>query len=421
MFYPPSNLYARGFETNPGCYAIYAGTDSTVVVYGLAPDQIYKCAVYEYNTVPGPDGQPDGVTPFYRQFLHPVFFPVTGACVGHEPDKSMVDDKQHQTSNAQVLPNSLTPTSVQLFWHPSMTPAHAEFINNKFVPVPATRQDIDGIGSYVVIRNATTPNALPLPLQNTVPSVLSTVYGKGSPVRPGQDSIYSVKLTQQWQDTTVTITGLRPGTAYTADIFTYRYPDNGTTTPYTYFLSLPQASVSFFTLFGASLPLPVQLSSFEVSRTAATVRLKWTTASELNNAGYQVERSLDGTSWQKRAALAGNGTTNLPHEYRYEEVYSHAAYYRLAQRDLLGGQIHYSPVRYVAGVAAGNLSLYPNPATDTVTLVGTTTSEPTYLRTIQGQLVHSYPAGQDTLDVRGLATGIYLVQHAGQTLRLHIQ
>jgi hypothetical protein len=412
----PSNLYARGFETKfqSQCYALYSGNDSTVTVYGLAPDQVYRCAVYEFNTVPGPEGFPDGVTPFFKRFLAPVFNPVTGACTGSEPAKSTVDDNQHQTSRALVTQGTLTPSSVNISWHPSITPGHYIFSN--YIPAGPTADD--GVGSYVVIHNSLSPRALPLPLQNTVPSILSTVYGKGSPVRPGQDSIYSVKLTSNWQDTTVTVTGLRPRTTYTVNVFTYRYPDAGGFAPYTYFLSLPQAAVTFTT--PAPAPLPVTLIDFQVSHRAGAkyVQLNWQTASELNNAGFGIERSFDGSTWKELDFVAGMGVAQQVHSYVAGTPYAGAAYYRLRQVDT-NGTATYSPAKFVAGDGSVMaLSIYPNPTTAAFTVEGAAPDAPIEVLDMLGKRVLVLPIGTVTGSLNAQPAGVYIVRQGAAFTRL---
>jgi hypothetical protein len=415
-----SNLYARGFETQfqSECYALASGSDSTVTVYGLAPNQIYKCAVYEFNTVPGPEGFPDGVTPYYQQLNYPIFFPATGSCTGSEPFKSMVDDTQHQTSRAVVTAGSLTPSSVSISWHPSITLAH-------YGPsgyVPAGQSADDGVGSYVVINNALSPTALPLPVQNTVPARLSTVYGQGSPVRPGQDSIYSVKLTTGWQDSTVSITGLRPRTTYTVNVFTYRYPDAGGVAPYTYFLSLPQAAVTFTT---PAAPLPVSLVSFRASHEPGTsqVQLNWATASEVNNAGFGIERSRDGRTFTSLGFVTAGGAYSgadsyALHTYVSVSPYVGAAYYRLRQEDS-DGKITYSPVSYVSGeTQSAPLSVFPNPTTAAFTVLGADLTQPLEVYDLLGQRVLTLPAGVVEGTLGALPGGVYVLRQGGAYTRL---
>jgi hypothetical protein len=117
-------------------------------------------------------------------------------------------------------------------------------------------------------------------------------------------------------------------------------------------------------------PLPVELISFTALVRNQAVQLKWSTATETNNYGFDVERSLDGTSWEKLGFVAGFGTTSSQRDYGYTNKLSDADMlqrtisYRLRQIDR-DGTVEYSPVVTVAlASAATNMTLlqnFPNP------------------------------------------------------------
>jgi uncharacterized repeat protein (TIGR01451 family) len=98
-------------------------------------------------------------------------------------------------------------------------------------------------------------------------------------------------------------------------------------------------------------PLPVVLARFEAQAANTDARLSWTTAQELNNAGFWVERSFDGASFVRLDFVPGAGTTTQVHSYAYVDagvgrVHFGTVYYRLQQLDL-AGPATYSPVRAV--------------------------------------------------------------------------
>ena len=105
--------------------------------------------------------------------------------------------------------------------------------------------------------------------------------------------------------------------------------------------------------FGSSItPLPVELLKFTaVLQDPTTARLDWTTASELNNDYFNIERSLDGTQFSKIGQESGFGTTSDLHNYTYFDYHvdlllSQVIYYRLKQVDF-NGNFTYSPIREV--------------------------------------------------------------------------
>lgn len=113
--------------------------------------------------------------------------------------------------------------------------------------------------------------------------------------------------------------------------------------------------------------LPVQLVSFTARRVAAAAVLTWATATETRNAGFTVERSADGQTWQAVKQVVGHGTSSQAHTYSYSEpTDAGAVYYRLAQRDT-DGTTTYSPVRALPAVDAP-VVLYPNPSAGTFSI-----------------------------------------------------
>ena len=111
--------------------------------------------------------------------------------------------------------------------------------------------------------------------------------------------------------------------------------------------------------------VPVELTSFAASVTGTNVNLSWITASELNNQGFQVERSTDSNQWEQIGFVEGKGTSTDMNYYSYtdsklnEGIY----YYRLKQVDF-DGTFEYSSVVEATVTIPKTFSLeqnYPNP------------------------------------------------------------
>ncbi|MBR9976042.1 MAG: T9SS type A sorting domain-containing protein [Bacteroidetes bacterium] len=119
-----------------------------------------------------------------------------------------------------------------------------------------------------------------------------------------------------------------------------------------------------YTIADMNAPLPVELVSFGARRKDRSVQLRWKTATELNNFGFEIERAdeRDG-SYASIGFIEGFGTKNSPSDYQFEDsdVPAHTVYYRLRQMDR-DGAISYSPVvEVMAGGADPVLRNYPNP------------------------------------------------------------
>ncbi len=112
-------------------------------------------------------------------------------------------------------------------------------------------------------------------------------------------------------------------------------------------------------------PIPVELTSFTAEYSNSEVILKWTTASELNNAGFDIERSTDNEEFSKIVFLIGFGTTTEIHQYSYSDnnISASTYYYRLRQLDY-DGTFTYSKVVEIDADLPMEFELhqnYPNP------------------------------------------------------------
>ena len=194
------------------------------------------------------------------------------------------------------------------------------------------------------------------------------------------------------------------------------------------------STTSIALLTGAN-PLPVELTDFQARATQLDAQLTWRTASEKNNDHFNVERSLNGTSFVKIGQVKGQGTKTSPTDYVLTDANVGATatgpvYYRLRQVDA-DGTATFSPVRVVrfTAVVKAEISLYPNPATAETgaTLDLTRLSAGMYqvhLLDMAGRTLGSYAlAGglAHVLDVRTLAEGAYLVRVTGETVNLTIR
>lgn len=84
--------------------------------------------------------------------------------------------------------------------------------------------------------------------------------------------------------------------------------------------------------------LPVELISLNAKREDNNAVLDWTTASEQNNAYFEVEHSLDGNKFEKIGKVTGSGTTASLQQYTFihQNVNADQHYYRLRQVDYSG-------------------------------------------------------------------------------------
>jgi len=138
-----------------------------------------------------------------------------------------------------------------------------------------------------------------------------------------------------------------------------------------------------------SVPLPVELTSFTAFAGAGAIELRWTTSTEVNNYGFEIERTPTqpspyqgegkggggggGSAWRKVGFVSGSGTSNMPHGYSFTDnsavfgTYS----YRLRQIDRDGGFEYSKEVEATMALAPNTILLgqnYPNPFNSSTTI-----------------------------------------------------
>ena len=118
--------------------------------------------------------------------------------------------------------------------------------------------------------------------------------------------------------------------------------------------------------------MPVELTSFAASTTTNGVDLTWSTATEVNNRGFEIQRSNDGVNFNTVGFAKGNGTTTEKQSYSYfdQNTVVGSFYYRLKQLDFDGSYEFSNTVMVdVAGPTEFKLSQnYPNPFNPSTTL-----------------------------------------------------
>ncbi len=168
--------------------------------------------------------------------------------------------------------------------------------------------------------------------------------------------------------------------------------------------------------------LPIELSKFEVLVEEESIRLEWTTESEINNSGFAIERSMDGKNFEEVAFVNGAGNSSQTEYYTYEDKgvkSGNTYYYRLRQIDY-DGRSELSDLKSVEILGKRSaISVGPNPSSDFVHLYVTTDKDEECSISLfnnQGELIkaQSYTMvpgeNQKSLDVSSLPTGFYFLK-----------
>lgn len=174
---------------------------------------------------------------------------------------------------------------------------------------------------------------------------------------------------------------------------------------------------------GSTVSLPVELLSFKAIAKNSSIRLDWATASEENNAGFDIQRSTDGKVFETIAFVEGKGTTLEQQEYFYDDKslrQEQTYYYRLKQIDY-DGQFEFSEI-ITATIEKQNVTVgdfYPNPTSGAVQLNYTSNTDAELTVTVYnttGQTlaneIHNVVAGENNLafNFSALPKGNYFVK-----------
>ena len=176
--------------------------------------------------------------------------------------------------------------------------------------------------------------------------------------------------------------------------------------------------------------LPVELLSFEAKSNDKTVDLTWTTASEGNNAGFDIERSADGKTFDKIGFVKGSGTTSEKRNYTFTDntPLSTTAYYRLQQVDFDGSKVSSNIIALEPQNQVKGVKVYPNPSKDGLIFIEIADGRDAMHRVSTGititdavgQTVFQQQTKGDNLlklDVSAWASGVYFVRSGKEAVK----
>jgi len=149
--------------------------------------------------------------------------------------------------------------------------------------------------------------------------------------------------------------------------------------------------------------------SFDAGTTGSNVALNWKTADEKNTAGFEVEHSADGRSFEKIGSLKSIGSGNNSYDFTDAATNNGTNYYRLKQTDN-DGTFQYSKTvsAIVHKKAQTQVSIFPNPATNVLN-VKSTIAVAIAVYNLNGALVASQDAATEaSVNIAALPAGFYI-------------
>jgi Secretion system C-terminal sorting domain len=151
---------------------------------------------------------------------------------------------------------------------------------------------------------------------------------------------------------------------------------------------------------GISSTLAVLLTGFTIKAPDdKTVALDWSTQQEVNALYFDVQRSANGSTWDKVGSVSAKGYASNVTHYTYTDntPLNGVGYYRLKMVATDGKQA-YSEIRTIHASLVKGISCFPNPATDhiNVSVNGTTRGWSVKLINQSGSVLHERKATANT-------------------------
>lgn len=168
-------------------------------------------------------------------------------------------------------------------------------------------------------------------------------------------------------------------------------------------------------------PLPVKLVNFIGKKTDKGNVISWNTTIEINNAGFELERSADAKSYVTIAKIDGNGTSKTTNNYVFTDQNPlKNSYYRLKQIDY-DGTTTFSRAIHVQ-TELGKLKVYPNPAKSDFTVENSDEQGLVSIYDLRGQKVVEKPGSNILIfKIDNFNSGAYIIQSGNESVKVLIE
>jgi hypothetical protein len=221
-------------------------------------------------------------------------------------------------------------------------------------------------------------------------------------------------------------TPIVPASAYNADGY-WQYTNGATSSPTNWALGTygthkySETVVAMFSGGGGGSgsgfvggALPISLTSFKGRAQNKANVLEWSTSSEQNNKGFNLQHSANNLDFKNLGFILGsNGNTSKNYAYTHSNPFAGVNYYRLQQIDL-DGKSSFSKTISIDNKLNGSIVAKPNPSNGVFTFQGIDFSDNDekisyHLIDLLGKKIDA-KVNSNTLDIRQEPNGIYYLQ-----------
>ena len=241
-------------------------------------------------------------------------------------------------------------------------------------------------------------------------------------ITPSATAGSSIQITSVGADTKVYYDGIpvNPGTIipdFDASKLVVYISGTATTASFQYSVADQAGAVSSTPgTFAITIPhgLPVTLGPLAVSKAGNNVLISWSTLTEINTAGFDIERSTDNRTYASIGSVAAQGNSTQKVDYSFTDVAPAAGYnyYRLKINNT-NGTFDYSPMASIdLQNSRSAASIYPNPVRQTLHLVVSDWSKVANVALYSAagtQVFNGIPANGQ-LDMSKYAAGLYYLE-----------
>jgi hypothetical protein len=160
--------------------------------------------------------------------------------------------------------------------------------------------------------------------------------------------------------------------------------------------------------------LPVSLKNFTATKEGKNVELNWTTSTEQNNLGFEIQRSTNGVDYTAIGFVtgAGNSTTEMKYRFTDESPVTGKSYYRLKQINS-DNKFRLSAIRIIDfSKLSQDLQIYPNPVRLNLTVVNVKPGNTLNIFDSFGRFVGTRKAVnvEEIIPLNNLTSGMYILQ-----------